>query len=361
MTDIGRAALWGTWVMGGVLLLVLYRSEALTAAGSGTLEARRAAYVASVCVWLATAWLLSVPDRGARLRRPAVFLLGAIALGATVAVTLTVPAGSQHTSENWAVGVNGWLLLTIASGARLPVLVMLLTTPVVFALAVAVTAGPAETVVMTARIAGIAGLQLPIALAIRALERSAEATRELHLARESIRTAQLVAAALHGDRMRRSRTVAAAVEPVLARLADPSAGTAPDETLRRSSRIAAAQVRRLLAEWHRGDGDPLGDDLSACLNDLQATGTRVEITIHADGLPAAMRRAAGEVVRECARLSADRLRLTVVRAGGRLCLSVVARTGAPGTRFTLEEAPAPVVIRTTAIGQTVWVELTCPV
>ncbi|MEV7623879.1 hypothetical protein [Actinoplanes sp. NPDC089786] len=351
MTDIRRAVRWGTWVIAGVLLLVLYRAQALN--GS------RPAYLASVGAWAATAGLLAWPLPPYRLRRILAAVLGVVTLGATAAVTLTVPAALQHTTANWAVGANGWLLLTLASGRRLTTLLLCLTVPVVFAESAALAAGGVEVVLMTARALGILGLQLPIALAARAVEQSAEATRVLHLTREAIRTEQFVAAALHDDRLRRSQAVAAAVEPVLAGLAEPSPG--PDDTLRQRSGVAAAQVRRLLAEWHGAGGDPLGADLSACLDEVQAAGTRVEVAVHAGSLPPELRRAACDVVREIARRPTARLRLTVVPTPAQLCLSVVARTDGADPGFALTEVPAPLTIRTTTIGTTLWVELTCPV
>jgi hypothetical protein len=361
VTDIRKAVEWGTWLTGGVLLLVLYRSAALEGSRAGDHGIPRAAYLASIGAWAATACLLAWPHPRARQRQVLAAALSAVTLGATAAVTLTVPAALQHTTANWAVGVNGWLLLTIASGGRVAPLVLWLTVPVVFAVAAAIPAGPVEVVVMTARALGILGLQVPIALAARAIERSADATSELHLLRETIRTEQFVAAALHDDRLRRSRTVAAAVEPVLASLADSAPGPDPDGTLRQRSGVAAAQVRRLLADWHRADGDPLGDDLSACLDDVQAAGTRVEVAVHADGLPLLLRRAACDVVREIARLPTARLRLTAVPTPTHLCLSVVADIGGTGSHFALGEVPAPLAIRTTTVGRTLWVELTCPV
>jgi hypothetical protein len=351
VTGIRRALRWGTWVTAGVLLLVLYRSEAL--AGP------RPPYLASIGAWAGTAALLAWPHPPARLRRVLAGTLAAVTLAATAALTLAVPAGAQHTTANWAVGANGWLLLTLASGSRMALLLLSLTIPVVWAESAALAAGGVEGVLMTARGLGILGLQVPIALAARWIDRSAKVISRLQLARETLRTEQFVATALHDDRLRRSHAVAAAVEPVLAGLADPAPGTDPDENLRERSGVAAARVRRVLTEWHRADGDPLGDDLSACLDDVQATGTRVEVAVHAGGLPPALRRAACDVLRQVARLPAARLRLTAVPTPTHLSLSVVARTRA-GERFALE-VPAPLAIRTTTADDTLWVELTCPV
>jgi hypothetical protein len=278
-------------------------------------------------------------------------------LGATGAVTLALPAILQHTAANWAVGVDGWLVVTIAAGSRLTHTIFWLAAPVVFAVAAAVPAGAPEVVVMCTRALGILGLQIPIALAARAVERSAEAARELHLTREAIRTQQIMAAALHEDRLRRSRAVAAVVEPVLAGLA----GTALDDVLRKRCAVAAAQVRRLLVGWNRADGDPLGDDLTGCLDEMQAAGTRVEVAVHADCLPFALRRAACDVIRTIAATPVAQLRLTVVLVAGRLCLSIVARSAGRGVPPLLSEVSEPLVIRTTTNGATVWVELTCPV
>jgi hypothetical protein len=352
MTDLRQAIRWGTWVAGGLLLLVLYRHEGL----QGT-AVQRAAYLASVGVWFAIAGLLAYRFRRDRSRPAVTLVLGAVTLGATAAVTLTVPAGLQHTSANWAIGVNGWLLLTIASDGPLSLMLLWLTLPVALALAAALPAGAGETVRMVVRALGVLGLQAPIALAVRAVERSAETARELHLAQEAIRTQQIVAAALHDDRLRRSQAVAVAVEPVLASLADAD----PDDIVRRRSRVASTQVRRLLAAWHGAGGDPLGEDLSACLDEVQAAGIPVEVSVHADDLPPVLRRAACAVVRELARLPGARLRLTAVPTTSHLCLSVVARTGGAVSRFTIDEVPAPLTIRTTAAEETVWVELTCPV
>jgi hypothetical protein len=351
MTDIGRAARWGTWVTCGVLLLVLYRDDAL--GGTGV---RRTAYFVSLGAWAATALLLAFP-RG-RGRKALSVAVSVVTIGATAAVTLAVPAALQHTNANWAVGVNGWLLLTTASGGRLSVLVFWLVLPPLFALLAAVPAGPPEIVLAAARALGIVGLQMPIGLAARALDHSAAATRELHLQQEAIRTGQFVAAALHDDRLRRSRAVAAAVEPVLATLAAED----PDETLRRRSRVAATQVRRLLAEWHGDGADPLGDDLSACLDEVQSAGVPVSVTVHAAELPPPLRQAAVSIVRELSRLSLTRLRVTAVSAGSLVQFSAVARTAGSAALDVREvEVAPPVAIGATSGDDTIWVELTCPV
>ncbi|MFG1610248.1 hypothetical protein [Actinoplanes sp. NPDC049265] len=351
--DIRRAVRWGTWMTGGVLLLVLYRSQALAG--------YRPAYLASVGAWAGAAGLLAWPHPPPRLRRVLTGVLAAVTLTATAALTHVVPTTAQHTTANWAVGANGWLLLTLASGGRVTLVLLLLAAPVMFAEGAALSAGGAEVVLTTARGLGVLGLQVPIALAATTVERSARVTRALRLAREALRTDQFVAAALHDDRLRRSHAVAAAVEPVLASLADPAPGHDPDrdETLRWRSGVAAAQVRRLMAQWHRADGDPLGDDLSACLDDVQAVGARVEVAVHTGGLPPALRRAACDVVRRIADRPVTRLRLTAVLAASHVSLSVVARTSG-GDGFALE-VPAPLTIRTTSADGMLWVEVRCPV
>jgi hypothetical protein len=354
VSGIRAAAGWGTWVTAGVLILVLYRSPAV-AAGPGV---PRVAYVATVGVWAVTAWVLAWRPAGVWRWRAVVTVLVSATIGVTAAVSVAVPAAVQHTTANWAVGANGWLLLALTCGARVSLVVVSLIVQVAVAMAAAVAAGPPEIVLFAARALGILGLQVPVALAARALERLAVATRELQLAREEIRTGQVVAAALHDDRLRRSRAVAAAVEPVLASLA---CSAAADEVLRLRSGIAAARVRRLLAEWHRRAGDPLGAELSACLDELQAAGVRVEVAVHAGGLPPVLCRAAVGVVRQAALSSPARLRLTAVPTAARLCLSIVAEVGHGGSRFVCPEVPAALTVRTTVVGATVWVELTCPV
>jgi hypothetical protein len=360
MTDIRNSVRWGTWVTAGVLLLVLYRSEGLNAR-SGDTRIQQVAYLITVGAWSATAWLLAWRQPPVWPRRALAVVLALVTVGATAAVSMAVPAALQHTTANWAVGANGWLLLTIASGGRVTLLLLSLTAQVMIAMAAARSAGPAEIVLFTARAIGILGLQVPIALAARAIERSAEATRQLHLTWEAIRTEQFVAATLHTDRLRRSRAVAAAIEPVLASLASSAPGPDPDDTLRQRIGAAAGQVRRLLAEWHYTDGDPLGSDLSARLDDLQAAGTQVVVAIHADRLPLVLRRAAADVVREIARRPTTRLRLTAVPIATQVCLSVVAEIGGGTSQFALPEVPVPVAVSMTTADETLWVELTCPV
>jgi hypothetical protein len=376
MTDVRTALRWGAWVFGGMTLLVFYRSAALdTAVRFGHPDVQRAAYLTSVGAWAATIcllpdggfWLRLRPGLRVRLRRLITGVLLVLTLGAAGAATLTVPAGQQHTETSWAVATNGWVLLAISSGRNTAMVVSWLAAPMVFAMVAAAAGGISATVLMTARTLGILGLQVPVAVAMRALERSADAATALRLKQEAIRTDRVVADALHHDRLRRSQAVAIVIEPVLAVLAEQTADANPDDTLRRRCGVAAAQVRRLLAEWHRNGPDPLGDDLTACLDQVQAAGLRVDVAVHATPhaeLPAPLRRVACDVIRALACDLRTRLRVTVLATTTHLCVSIVASTAGAAddghARRRLATVSAPLTIRTTIVGDSIWVELTCP-
>lgn len=376
MTDVRTALRWGAWVFGGVTLLVFYRSAALdTAVRFGHPDLQRVAYLTSVGAWVATVsllpdggfWLRLRPGLGARLRGLTTGVLVVVTLGATGAATLTVPAEQQHTETSWAVATNGWVLLAISSGRNTAVVVSWLAAPMVFAMVGAAAGGTSATVLLTARMLGILGLQVPVAVAMRALERSADAATALRLKREAIRTDRVVADTLHHDRLRRSQAVAIVVEPVLAVLAERPADASSDDTVRRRCGVAAAQVRRMLAEWYRDGPDPLGDDLTICLDQVQAAGLRVDVAVHATPhaeLPAPLRRVACEVVRALACDPGTRLRVTVLATTTHLSVSIVARTAGAAadghTRRPPTTVPAPLTIRTTIVGDSIWVELTCP-
>jgi hypothetical protein len=362
LTDVRGALRWGAWVFTGVTLLVFYRSAALDAATRyGHPGVQRAAYAASVVAWLLGAALLVSPQ----LRRSTIWTLVAVTLAGTGAAIVTLPAGQQHTSTNWAAAANGWLLLAILPGTRLAVLVPLLLAPLAAAMTAAAWGGAAEIVLMSSRAVGILGLQIPVALAAGALERTAHTANAWRLRQEAIRTARVVADTVHDDRLRRSRAVAAVVEPVLVDLA--AAGTDP-ATQRARCAVAAAQVRRLLAEWYRDGPDPLGAQLAACLDRAQAAGVHVDVAIPAADphppLPAALSRAACDVVHRLAGTAGARLRVTVLLSAGHARVGIVAHA-APGTGDERAQplpatVPAPLTIRTTVAGASCLVELSCP-
>ncbi|MFI5913192.1 hypothetical protein [Dactylosporangium sp. NPDC051541] len=354
LSDVRAALRWGAWVFAGVTLLVFYRTPALhTATGYGHPGAQRAAYCASVAVWLLTALLPALP----RARRAATWTLVAATLAGTAVATVTVPAAQQHTSTSWAAAANGWLLLAITSGRRHRIVVPLLLAPVGGAVVVAGTGGTPEMVLILSRTAGILGLQVPVALAAEALERIARTANLLRLQRDAIHTARVVADTVHDDRLRRSRAVAAVAEPVLAGLASPDTDPA---ALRTRCAMAAAQVRRLLAEWYRDGPDPLGAALASCLDRVQAAGVHVHVAapaVHPDiALPAPLSAAACRVVCALTRAPVTRLRVTVLVTAGQARVGIAA-TGPPAP---VPPVPAPLTVRTTVAGAASLVELACP-
>jgi len=368
MTDVRTALRWGTWTIAGITLLLLYRAAALEAAGRfGHPQVQRTAYLVCVGAWIATAALLARPaPSGAAhpVRRASVALLLLAVLAGTAAATLALPAGQQPTGTSWAVATNGWLLLAIATGSRTSTLVVLLALPHLLALAVTLRSGTADTVLMTARALGVLGLQMPVALASHGLERAARTANALRREREAIRTGRQVTATLHADRLRRSRQVTAVVGPVLADLAALGPEQTPGDHLRRRCGVAAAQVRRLLSEWHRGGPDPLGGDLAGCLDQLQATGLRVDLAVmgRQARMPAALAAAGCDVVLRLAHLAGERMRVTLVAtpALARLAVVIDRRASAGGPEPVLPDVPAPLMIQVTTTNDTLWVELTCP-
>jgi len=386
VSDVRAALRWGTWTIAGITLLLLYRAAALVAAGRyGHPDLQRAAYLTSVGAWIVAAGLLAwSPRRGAaeRIGRAVRALLLLAVLGATAVATLALPAGQQPTGTSWAVATNGWLLLAVAAGRRTSSLLVLLALPLLLALVVTALAGVPPTVLMAARALGVLGLQAPVALAAHALDRSARAAAALRLEREEILTGQHVAATVHAERLERSQAVATAVGPVLADLAALGPAEAPGDHLRRRCGVAGARVRRLLSEWHRGGPDPLGGDLAGCLDQLQATGLRVELAVRGrpDQVSPALAGAACDVVLRLAPLAVERMRVTLVATATLTRLAVVidrrapilgvgagdgdgdtAGTGArPGPAPALPDVPEPLTLQVTTTDDTLWVELTCP-
>jgi hypothetical protein len=381
VSDVRGALRWGTWAFGGLTMLLFYRSAALdVAVGYGHPEGARVAYLVSLTAWAATVLVLPGGDRWLRLlpgsaahsrnglRRWIAAVLIALTLGAAAASTAAVPAAQQHASASWAVATAGWTLIAVSIGSRTALMLTWLAAPPAFAMLAAIEGGSTQIVMMVARILGVLGLQVPVALAAQALERSADTASALWLQQDAISTDQLVADTVHEDRLRRSRAVATLIEPVLAGLAgSPTATDPPDESVRRRCGVAAAQVRRLLMEWHRGGPDPLGVDLSACLDQAQESGVHVDVAVPASltptGLPAPLRRVACDVVQRLTGEPVIRIRLSIVSTTTQLCLAVVAQAqpGTGGRALDLPATvPAPLSIRTTTSGDFFWVELTCP-
>lgn len=378
MGDVRSVLRWGTWGFGGIVLLLPYRPYALDETTQAHPSLQRAAFLASVVLWLLTGAALPA----GRLRGfPARALLVAVTT-VTAVSTLAVPAGQQLGMTSWAVSTNVWLVITIGWGGRTAPLVAWLVLPLVLAIAVGASGGAGQAVPATARMLGILGLCLPVAAACAILERTARLAAGLGRERERIRTAQVVAAAVVTDRLGRSHHVRTVVEPVLADLAALRPDERPDPRLRRRCGVAGARVRQLLGEWYRGGADPLGTELTACLEGLRTAGLRVDLVVHgpsssslsstppsasssASGdsvLPPALVSAGCDTVLAVAPLVRSRMRVTVLVLEGQVRLSILIDTSGPPP--AVEPPPPPagsgVTVRTTTSDDSLWLELTCP-
>ncbi len=325
MIDFAARLRWTVWAALGVVLGALYGPFAV---GDSNVYASPGltlfAFFTLVGVWLVAGVLLVAGSLG---RRSSLALIFACA-ACLVAVTVNLPAQLQTDGVNWGFGSFGWFLVLLALDRPLRVVGPFLALPAVLSLAVVAASSVASVEAVSAvfvRALVVAGPQLVVAFASAQLQLNAEKAADAAQRQRRVRSANSVAAALDSDRQRRMQVVREAIEPVLRELS--SVGTRPlDEDLRRGCLVAAARVRRLLAESNAGD-DPLVHELSASLDALQRRGLVVELAVRgpADGdIPVEQRRGLTDPLLDVVVRAASRVRVTLTRGPDEVRLAVVA-------------------------------------
>jgi len=260
------------------------------------------------------------------LRWPALVL----AVAASVAAIAALPDSAAVTSADWAFGTVGWMYVILTLDRPLAWLASLLMLHEGLTIGGVLLSGPVEMDVWLNLAAGSLGaLGYPLAAgaaatALRAVASSAEkAVREA----ASIRTADEVAARLHGHRQWKFADLYERTVPLLQGFADQSLDPS-DMRVQRACAIEAARMRRLFAEGDTA-ADPLLYDLRHCADVADRRGVLIEIVANGEWptLPTAVRHAIAEAPIAALATAQSYARVTVVGTREGLVVGVVADCG----------------------------------
>ncbi|RKN42162.1 hypothetical protein [Micromonospora endolithica] len=230
------------------------------------------------------------------------------------------------TAANWVWGTLGWFFVLVLWGRRVAGLLVLLAAHSVIALLAVLGHGattPADLARYTMYVYGTSSLPVAVfagSAAIAALARSradtAAATNALVTERDAAERAR------HARRAQLAR-VSHTADEVLAELADGRADPA-DPTVRRRCVLAAARLRRLIAESDDVP-DPLLHELRAAADVAERRGVPIDlVTIGTPPpLPVAVRRALADPLTATLADARDRARLTVVAGPDEVVVSLV--------------------------------------
>lgn len=222
----------------------------------------------------------------------AAILVGGVAVNVVIC---TGPGVSTWTlifgNANWAVGVSGWIGILVLWRGRAGGLVALFAANLLVEVVALQIVAPLDRPRLAQWIAaayGITMLQVVFVVGLRFLQRSGDGAARAERRQNRAHAVRQAANAVHADRRQRYAEIGAAAADLLADLA---AGRADhgDATTRHRASVAAARMRRLLAE--RDDvTDQLLHELRACADvagrrgvavDLVAVGTFPPLTVGA--------------------------------------------------------------------------------
>jgi hypothetical protein len=351
------------WLGTALVLGVLYRPFAVDRAEEFVWpQVNLAAYWAMVAVLGVTGVLLAVRHLGRWFCDTALVVCGA----GTVAVIVMLPPLDQASGMGWTFGTFGWFAVLLWMDRPVRIIVAVLALPVVLAVGVVLAGAVATPEVVAALLVRgvvVVGPQLAVVVAAAQLHRSAEEAAAADRRARRVQAEETVAEALHADRVRRSAVVMGTIGPVLRELAGGAKSTA-DREVRSRCLMAAARVRRLLAET-QARGDPLVHELSAALAEVQRQGVAIDLAVRGSGSvepPVEVRRALIDPVLSVVASAETSARVTVVRTAGEVKLAVAADTG-PEDDLDWSTAPDPTPTGGTSVwgyhdGDTTWVEAT---
>lgn len=325
MVDIASRLRWTCWAGVGFVLVVLYGPFAVGRWYEYQLPIGNLFALALVaCVWVVS---------GVRLARhaddrPTALALIAVCAFCTAVVALALPVESQTGGLNWAFASFGWFVFLLSTERPNWLVVVALALPTAVSLVVlgvysAVT--PANVAALLTRACVVAGPQLILIFSAFELQRNATRTAQAVRRRRLLASAEEVAQALDADRRRRVELVRAAIGPLLRQLATGSP-VEPHEQLHHRCLVAAARVRRLLAESQAGE-DPLVQELGAGLDELQRHGLIVDLAVRggsAAPMPVELRRRMTDPLLEVVAGAGSRARVTLTRTERDVRLAVTA-------------------------------------
>ncbi|GAA1789192.1 hypothetical protein GCM10009682_09060 [Luedemannella flava] len=285
--------------------------------------------VIAALIGLATADLLRRPHDTPQLSAPAAPVLVGVALllAATLVVSSSACPKITFLSGNWAWTAFGW-----------PAMLLLWRSPIgwllgalgVNAVAVIVAIWLTRDVdrVDAARLVitlyGATAIQMGLFAGCRFMQRVAARAAAARAASAELETRKLVAEQIHEARQERYHEIGHSMGEILGGLADGSSDPG-DSDVRRRSAVAAARLRRLIAE--RDDTDsPLLHELRACADIAERRGLVVglEVVGRLPDLPVVVRRALTEAPIHLMAVAATDCRITIIAMPDEVEVSAVA-------------------------------------
>lgn len=342
MIDIATRLRWTSWAGVGFVLVVLYGPFAVGRWHEYQLQTGNIFALALVgCVWIVSGVRLL---RG-QVDQPTALALIAACAFATAVVAAALPVQLQTGGLNWAFATFGWFVFLLSTQRPNWLVVLALALPSAVSLALLAyyqAATPAAVAALLTRACVVAGPQLILIFAASQLQHNADETAQAARRRRLLVSADEVADALDADRRRRVELVRSAIGPLLRRLSTHS-WSQHDEQLHHQCLVAAARVRRLLAESHAGE-DPLVHELGAGLDELQRHGLVVDLAVRGGSttvLPVELRRGLTDPLLDVVARAASWARVTVTRTPTDVRLAVTADV--PAAAVTAAQGAAPAV------------------
>ncbi|WP_329377970.1 hypothetical protein [Streptomyces sp. NBC_01716] len=288
-----------------------------------------------------TAWLVlsvvqligSILLLRSALRGRAAQALASVAVLAGAVAVATYPPGQAIGDISWAANTVGWFGVLLLMQRPIHELVVLLSCTVAMTTVALGLSGDLDTSVAWSRLIAqsytTAGIQLAFALLTRQLHHAAELTARAARAHADRLARQAADDTRHAERLRRYHYLRDRIAPLLRDLAEGRAHPG-DDTVRRSSAIEAARLRRLFAETE-DSAHPLLHELRACADVADRRDVDVTFVCYGElpDVPVAVRRRLTEgplLALASAEVSA---RVTVVAMAGEVTVSVVADAVAP--------------------------------
>lgn len=281
----------------------------------------------------------------------------AAVIAAALGSCLSLPAGYAATQADWSFGSVGWLGVILLADRPLRDLVAFLALhETMIVVNVVLSGGTDRTTILSTLAVSVNTIGFPLAGAIAALALRMVARAADRAARqaEQARSAEAIAAGLHGRRRQRFADLNDTAIPLLRGLAtgtiDPD-----DPQVQRRCAIEAARMRRLFAEIETTP-DPLMHALRHCADGAYCENILVELDSrgHWPDPPVEIRRALTDAPLTALATAKSWARVSVIGTGDLLSVNVIADCGPIDLPHTF---PAGVELNTVTDHDTLWVEV----
>jgi hypothetical protein len=280
-----------------------------------------------------------------------------VALAASVASCLSLPADAATRSADWAFGAVGWSGVMVLADQPLAMLVAFLGAHEAITAINLLAGGPDLDTVLSFLAGSIGTIGFPLAcgIAATALQRAAATAETARAETERIREQEQRAAARARVRQERYLELSRTAGPLLRGLAD---GTLDprDPAVKRDCWIEATRMRRLFAEADEV-ANRLVHELDHLVEGAIRKGVRAELRVSGEvpQTPVEIRRAFAEITLGTLAIATSTARLTLISIGGEVSLNLLCDVSAD---WAAQYAQLPIsrVSRLAAGGQPIEVE-----